>query len=230
MARHELQEELVAPCREMTNPQYCHQLHATEDSATSSLDDIRTYPVEYDAMISVKKGWHEACPIKYTWDLPRSTVGGPASALRQRKKNVGEGARSSDTGLRDKCVSSSDRVVHELRVLCEALHPARCHDQPHLVGLVSVSIDPPHIRLGCDHDKSHALTVGGGARLYWRGVSGRWCCRTLVCLRHVLRGTPQDTKTSALRVGGDTTSAILRRSPHDAFRHEAEARSERPWL
>ena len=80
----------MAPCREMTNPQYCHQLHATEDSATSSLDDIRTYPVEYDAMISVKRVGTRLVQ-KYTWDLPRSTVGGPASALPQRKKMLEKG-------------------------------------------------------------------------------------------------------------------------------------------
>ena len=174
MARQELQEELVAPCREMTNPQYCHQLPATEDSATSSLDDIRTHPVEYDAMISVKRvGTRLVQKVHMgltSIDRWRASAC-PASA----QENVGEGARSSDTGLRDKCILSSDRVVHELRVLCEALHPARCHDQPHLVGLVSVSVDPPHIRLGCDHDKSQAPTVGGGAKLYWRGISGRWC-------------------------------------------------------
>ena len=105
--------------------------------------DVRTLWVDTDPQQGRYKSWRSVVYESFPASYSDSPVEGPSSAmhiLRHSERHGGNIRMWLDVWARSKNIGSSERVYHELSVLCETLYVGGTYDQLNMPSLVSFEV------------------------------------------------------------------------------------------
>ena len=133
--------------------------------ATSSLDDIRTLSVDFDGHGERFKDWRSVVSEITAESFADDPIEGPVSIVHLCKamyKSGGDPMRWLAEWSREHRIERTDRIYHELEVLCHVLLLAGTYDQVNLGGLRSMERLARRIQVITD---AHSVP---GAPANWR--------------------------------------------------------------
>ena len=105
--------------------------------------DARTLWVDWDAQGERHKEWRNVCSEAYVHEFEPYPLDGAPTCLYMCKgmlRNGGDPRRWMENFLREKSISSNERIVHEMRCLVDCLWYLGCVDQVNLGGLVGAEV------------------------------------------------------------------------------------------
>lgn len=118
---------------------------AANDGAEEEEDkgDVRTLWIDYDEHGERYKRWRDVCRESHSPNLADKPLDGPITGLHLIKhveRHGGDPRLWLQLWLRTKHIEPSDRVAHEMRVLCDVLYYAGTFDQLNIPALVSLEV------------------------------------------------------------------------------------------
>lgn len=105
--------------------------------------DVRTLWIDYDEHGERYKRWRDVCRESHSPTLGDKPLDGPVTALhaiKHMERHGGDPRMWLQMWMRTKHISTTDRVYHEMKVLCDALFYAGTFDQVNIPALMGFEV------------------------------------------------------------------------------------------